>query len=221
MIILPNTEQAYEFENGFYLTCQPGRVGKLLAHTELYKTVLDVPGAIVECGVFKGASFLRFAALRNLFEAADSRQLIAFDIFGRFPATAFEQDKVPLQKFTAAAGDESISIEQLKQALSAKGCERNVEYVKGDICETAPGYVQSHPELKIALLHLDVDVYEASCAVLESLFPHLAIGGVLVLDDYGIFPGATKAIDDYFAQRPERVRRLTYARAPAYIVREK
>ena len=220
MITLPEKKDAYYYENNFYLTCQPGRIGKLLAHADLYRRACDVPGAIVECGVFKGASFLRFAALRNLFEAADTRQLVAFDIFGKFPSTAFADDQAPLKKFTDAAGDESISIEQLKEVLAFKGCDRNVEYIKGDICVTVPEYVKSNPGVKIALLHLDVDIYEPSSCVIEHLFPKLATGGILVLDDYGIFPGATKAVDDYFAGRPERVQRLTYTRAPAFLVKQ-
>ena len=60
---------SFEYENGFYLTCSPSRIGKMLAHYELYKKTSQTPGAIVECGVFKGVSLTRFTMFRELFES--------------------------------------------------------------------------------------------------------------------------------------------------------
>lgn len=221
MITIPSGKDAYQHENNFYLSCQAGRIGKLVAHAELYRMVLDVPGAIVECGIFKGASFLRFAAFRSLFEVAEARTLIGFDTFGKFPPTNHVDDRKPLEKFTEAAGNESIGREQLMGVLREKGCTTGVELVEGDICLTVPEFLGRHPELKIALLHLDVDIYEPSKVVMEQLFPRLCPGGVLVLDDYGIFPGATKAVDDFLAAQnvAARLQRFPYSRAPAYLVK--
>ncbi len=220
MITLPSAQQAYDFENAFYLTCSPGRVGKMIAHHELYQRARELPGAYVECGVFKGPSFLRFAMFRQLFESSDTRQMIAFDTFGRFPETAHDADQERRARFIASAGDESIGVDQLREVLSHKGCAHNIELVAGDICETVPRFAAAHPELRIALLHLDVDVLEPSQTVMAQLMPRVVPGGVVILDDYGIFPGATKAVDDYLADRPERVRKLPYALAPSYFIKQ-
>jgi hypothetical protein len=220
MITLPDPKKSYYYENAFYLTCQPSRIAKLIAHYELYKLSIGVPGAIIECGVFKGASFIRFASFRHLFETSESRDLFAFDIFGKFPETSFDPDKEKLQEFITAAGDESISKDQLLDVLESKECQRKIKLVEGDILETVPKFVEKHPELKISLLHLDVDIYEPSRCILEHLFPCLSQGGILVLDDYSIFPGATKAVDEFFLNRSEKVRKLPYCYAPHYIIKE-
>jgi macrocin-O-methyltransferase TylF-like protien len=217
---LPSIEDAYEHENAFYLTCAPGRVGKLLAHYELYQRAQRVAGAFVECGIFKGSSLARFAMFRHLFESEETRGLIGFDIFGKFPETAFEADKDRRERFIQSAGDESISVEQLQKVLADKGCGKNVTLVVGDICHTVPAYVGEHPELRIALLHVDVDILEPSQVVMNMLAPLVVPGGVVVLDDYGIFPGATKAVDDFLAGRPERIQKLPYALAPAFFIKE-
>ena len=47
-------EKAFDYENGFYLTSQVGRMSNILTHYELYKKVINIPGEIVECGVFRG-----------------------------------------------------------------------------------------------------------------------------------------------------------------------
>lgn len=217
---LPSVEEAYEHENAFYLTCAPGRVGKLLAHYELYQRAQRIAGAFVECGVFKGSSLARFAMFRHLFESEETRALIGFDVFGKFPETAFDPDKDRRERFIQSAGDQSISVEQLQKVLAAKGCGNNVTLVVGDICHTVPAFVAEHPELRIALLHVDVDILEPSQVVMNVLAPLVVPGGVVVLDDYGMFPGATKAVDEFMAGRPERIQKLPYALAPAFFVKQ-
>ena len=92
MIPLPDFSKTFDYENNFYLSCDITRISKLLAHYELYKLTSEIPGAIVECGVFKGSSLSRFAMFRELFGNPYSKKIIAFDIFGKFPTTQFSQD---------------------------------------------------------------------------------------------------------------------------------
>ena len=73
-----------------------------------------------------------------------------------------------------------------------------LHFVKGDVLETLDGEV---PE-RIALLRLDTDWYESTRKELETLYPALVSGGILILDDFGHFEGARKAVEDYFANRP-------------------
>ena len=188
----PDPANSYDYENNFYLTCAPGRLGKALAHYELYRMALHRPGVIAECGVFKGASFCRFASLRALLESADARQLIGFDVFSTFPQTDYEPDRARRESFISSAGAESISQDDLRRTLAHKGCDRNVELIAGDICETVPRFFKDHPETRVAFLNLDVDIYEPNVTVLEHFWPRLSRGGVLVLDDYGFFPALQK-----------------------------
>jgi hypothetical protein len=218
LIDLPDSAKAYDFENAFYQSCKPERIGKLLAHYELYKLASGLAGAYMECGIFKGPSFLRFAMFRRLFESASERELVGFDIFGRFPRTAGSEDKEMLERFLASAGEEGLSQAQLQQLLRDKDCAENVTLVEGDILKTVPRFVKGRPDLRIALLHLDVDLFEPSYCVLENLYPHMVAGGILILDDHDVFPGATRAVENYFSGRPERIQRHPWIGAPTYIV---
>ena len=219
MIELPDLGKAFDFENGFYLSCDVTRISKFVAHYELFKMTLDVPGAIVECGVFKGASLLRFAAFRDLFGVPESKKIIGFDTFGDFPGTAHADDQPYRDNFVGQAGSQSISTEQLHEVLQHKGTDRCVELVAGDIMETVPRYVKENPELKIALLNLDTDILEPAEVILEHLYPRLAKGGVLIVDNYGTFPGETRAVDDYFAGQDVAVRKFPFAMTPCYLVK--
>lgn len=220
MIDLPDFSRPFDYENGFYLSCDVTRMSKVLAQYELFKATLDVPGAIVECGVFKGASLVRFAMCRDLFSQAYSKKIVGFDTFGRFPDTAFAADQQLRDRFVADAGSESIGTEQLMDVLRRKHCDRFVELQAGDIRQTVPAYVAEHPELKISILNLDTDVYEPAVTILEHLYPRIEPGGVLILDDYGVFPGETQAVDEYFSGRRPRIRKFPFCMTPCYVVKE-
>ncbi|OXS55868.1 dTDP-6-deoxy-L-hexose 3-O-methyltransferase [Cohnella sp. CIP 111063] len=219
MITLPDFSKAFEYENQFYLSCDITRISKMLAHYELFKMVMDLPGAVVECGVFKGASLLRFSMFRELLSSTYSKKIIGFDIFGKFPETNFEEDVRFRKQFIDGAGENSIAVEQLQEVLDRKGINKQIELVKGDITETVPDYVRKHPELKISLLNLDTDIYEPCTVILEHLYPRLVKGGILIIDDYGTFPGETKAIDDYFKGKDVIIRKFPFAMTPCYLIK--
>lgn len=212
------TENSFDYENGFYLTAKPDRLGKLLAHYELYKMIRELPGAIIECGVFKGASLIRFATFRNLFEAEHSRKIIGFDMFGKFPETNFNEDKKYRKKFIDTAGEEGISEKELESVFELKNI-KNYELVKGDINKTVPEYVKNNPHLKIALLHIDTDVYEPAVTILKEMYDRVVTGGIIAFDDYGTFPGETKAVDEFFKDKNIVIKKLPFSHIPSFIIK--
>ncbi|GJM30754.1 MAG: hypothetical protein DHS20C17_33890 [Cyclobacteriaceae bacterium] len=219
MIPIPKYSQAFEFENNFYLTSHPSRIGKFIIHYELYKKVKHLPGAIVECGIFKGASFIRFASFVNLLEKGN-REVIGFDIFGEFPKGKDKDDLMVLDNFLKAAGSKSIGEDQLWEVLKRKNLDDKIQLIKGDINHTIPNFVQDNPHLQIALINLDTDIYQPSLTVLEYLFPRLVPGGILVLDDYGIHSGETAAVDEYFKRQHIDIHTFPYAENPSYIIKK-
>ena len=66
MINLPNFDDSFDYENNFYLSCESSRIAKMLAHFKFLEMTVETEGEIVECGVFKGASFSRFAMYRKI-----------------------------------------------------------------------------------------------------------------------------------------------------------
>ena len=216
---LPDLNDSFTYENFFYLSCESSRIEKILIEYSIFCKSLKAPGAIVECGVFKGVSFSRYAMYRKIHNM-EGKLLIGFDAFGLFPETSFEDDQQLRGKFIEIAGKEGISIEQLNTVLENKSCSINTQLIKGDICETVPIYVKDNPSFKISFINLDVDIYEPSKSVLENLYPLLTSGGVLLLDNYNVFPGETKAVDDYFKDKDVIIQKEGINKPIYYVVKE-
>lgn len=212
-----NIAQQWNYENGFYLTSTPNRINNLLVHYELYKRIIDLPGDIFEFGVFKGASLIRLATFRDALENDFSRKIVGFDAFGKFPTTSDEFEKDWIASFEEGSG-EGIQKDELKNFLDKKQF-KNITLVKGNVLDTLPTYLHSANYSKIALLHLDMDVYEPTAYVLEQLYSRVVSGGIIMIDDYNTVEGATRAVDEFFVNKPEKVQKLSLNYKPSFIIK--
>jgi O-methyltransferase len=185
-----------------YTMTSPERLFALIEAVR-YVARSAIPGDFVECGVWRGGSMM--AAALTLANCGDvSRGLHLFDTFdGMSQPTAEDvgidgQSASRLLKQHEKTEIDSVwcyaTLQQVKQAMSSTGYPPGaVRYVEGKVEETIPG----HAPGKIALLRLDTDWYESTRHELEHLFPRLVPGGVLIVDDYGHWQGARKAVDEY------------------------
>lgn len=207
-----------EVENNFYLRSHPGRLGKLIAHYELYKKACDLPGAVVELGVFKGASLARFASFRAMCENDHSRPIYGFDAFGAFPRTQVtgDADSRFIDGFEAMGGD-GISKANLDALLAAKGFS-NISLIEGDIFSTLDPFLEANPYLRVALLHLDMDVYEPTAFAIDRLLPRMVRGGLVLFDDYAMVEGATRAAEEMCERFQLKLNKLGHYAVPSYAV---
>lgn len=173
---------------------------RIVSLTRAIKYVVDnqIPGDIVECGVWKGGSMMAIA--RSLLRNKDSsRQLYLFDTFeGMSEPTAIDVDYYGkrAEEFmgTGELDFVVVSIEDVQRAVWSTGYPKEMtHFVKGKVEDPLPAQAPNF----IALLRLDTDWYESTRHALVHLFPRLAKGGVLIIDDYGHWLGAKKATDKY------------------------
>jgi O-methyltransferase len=181
-----------------------------------YVVGLDLPGAMVECGVWRGGSVMTVA--RTLLELGRTDyDLYLFDTFeGMSPPT--ERDVT----YTGGAASAMLAqqdrqsrvwgyaaLEDVHAAVSSVGYPGDrIHFVKGRVEDTLP----AHAPERISLLRLDTDWYESTRHELIHLFPRLVPGGVLIVDDYGHWRGAREAVDEYFhkAGVPLLLNRIDY-----------
>ena len=189
----------WESENIFYHKSNISRIGKLLYQYEIYKKITDLPGDILEFGVFKGASLIRFLTYRSILENNFSRKIIGFDTFSKFPMQKEKSDIKIIKEFTLDAGN-PISKDELNSILIKKRFE-NFELIEGKVEDTLKKFIEKNRNTKISLLHLDMDVYKPTKYVLDILEKRIVKNGIILIDDYGTMEGATKALDEFLKKR--------------------
>lgn len=172
----------------------------------------NIPGDIVECGVWKGGSMMAVAKVL-LEEGKILKDLYLFDTFEGMPEPGKFDLKHDGRKATELYANKKISkntsswcyssIKEVKKNLFSTGYDpKKINFVKGRVEETI---TKQAPPAEISLLRLDTDWYESTLHELEHLFPKLSSGGILIIDDYGDWMGAKKAVDQYFAEKNVRM----------------
>ena len=189
-----------------YTMTSPERIAAIIAavtHLEQQR----IPGAIVECGVWRGGSTMA-AALTLLDLGQPSRDLHLFDTFsGMPPPTEADKSHDNHSAEVLLAQDQPgtgiwcyADLADVKRNLASTAYpEGRVHFVQGKVEDTLPA---AAPD-KIAMLRLDTDWYESTRHELEHLYPRLQPGGIMIVDDYGHWQGARKAVDEFLAALPQ------------------
>lgn len=201
------------------------RVGvqSLVTRYELYKLVLDVPGDIIECGVYQGNSFTWLANLSVILEPfAINRRIIGFDTFEGFASIDSSADPADVSSDNFADTNYEIiskSLENLDAVRPVNKVNR-FELVKGDIVTSLPKYVDEHPWMTCAMLILDTDLYRPTLTALSTVLPIMPKGAVVVFDEYNYqnFPGETQAVRELLDLNKLQVKKFSYESCTAYAI---
>lgn len=206
---------------------------RFLAHAELFKQTLDVPGDIAELGVFRGLGLMTWANLLECYCIGDRTKIVfGFENWTGFTRIRHEDGGVANHIHKTAGGFSPEKFNQeLMDAISIFDKDRfipfknRVKLVDGDIETSAPEFVENHPGVRFSLIHFDCDLYAPTKAALEAFWPRLSRGGIMLFDEYSIhdWPGETKAVDEYFADKPNvKLKTLSWTNAPAaYVVKQR
>jgi hypothetical protein len=203
---------------------------RYLALYELFQRTVDLPGDIVELGVYRGATLMAFANFMEIRNMGDRhKKVIGFDNFAGFGAIDEKDGQVSEKEDKRVGGFDSGNFETpLRDAIAIFDQDRFIPYkprvhlVKGDIEETLPRYFEENSGIRLSLVHFDVDLYRPTLVGLEHMWPRVVPGGVVIFDEYGIPPweGESKAVDEYFADKTVKIRRFDWASNPGgYIIK--
>jgi O-methyltransferase len=178
----------------------PERVVTLIQAVE-YLVHHGVPGSFVECGVWRGGSMMAVASTLIRMGTMD-RELFLFDTFQNTSPPSAEDGDSAAERWKdgdwADRNEQSLApLDDVRRNLSETHYDMaRVHLIEGMVEATLPASAPA----EIALLRLDTDFYESTRHELVHLFPRLASGGILIIDDYGSFQGARKAVDDYLKE---------------------
>ena len=186
-----------------YTLTSPERVCALVEAVR-YVIRSDIPGDFVECGVWRGGSVMAMTSTLESLNVSD-RTIYLYDTFSGMTTPSNED-----VAFTNESAKDILGPDPTAKGATSSWCIAGLEDVKsnlskvnyplarynfvvGDVLQTIPQNLPS----SIALLRLDTDWYESTRHELIHLFPRLQKGGILIIDDYGHWKGARKAVDEF------------------------
>ena len=208
---------------------QQSTLNRFLARYEIFKHVVGVPGAVIECGVLFGGGLMTFAHLSAMLEPmAVSRRIVGFDTFAGFTGLSAVDRRAGASRQARKGGFAADSYEDLLRGIRIFDSHRfaghlpKIELVRGDIRKTAPKYVRDNPQLVVSLLFLDMDVYEPTKAAIRCFAPRMPKGAVIAFDELynSHWAGETQALADTLGVRSLRLQRPAFSTWMSYAVIE-
>jgi len=169
---------------------------KFLVMNDIYERIKDIPGALMEFGVWWGQNLVLLENLRAIHEPFNKQRIIVgFDTFSgyaNFSEKDVQSDVMTDKTYATPGGykDYLTSLLAVHEGSNAFGHLRgNHRLVDGDAEVTVPRYFKDHPETIVAMAFFDIGVYRPTKAALEAIVPALVPGSVIVFDEL-TWPGA-------------------------------
>ena len=203
-------------ENKFFQNVDITRFYKFINQYELLKKTEMLKGSIIECGVFKGNSLIRFCFYRDFLKM--KKKVFGFDAFGSFPEVKKETNTYDsmfpkLHDLNTGIGHSKKKVESSLRKKRIK----NFKLIKGDVHQTLEYFLKKNKNLKISFIHLDMDVYSSTFYCLNKLYGHLSKGGVILIDDYKKHSGVTKATDIFLKKIGKKIKFIKNLKNAYYI----
>jgi len=198
---------------------------------ELFKKILETQGSILEFGVFRGGGSFTFAQLSAILEPYNyQRRIVAFDTFEGFPSVS-EKDSLVDSSLNPKKGDFYTSknfYEELKRNVELFDMNRflnhveKISFVKGDINDTLPTFLQEKKHLVVSMAYFDLDIYQPTKKALELILPRIPKGGIVAFDEINnpMWPGETQAIIETIGINNLRLQKCTFEPCRCYCIIE-
>ncbi len=188
---------------------------------------MNIPGVIVEFGVWWGQNLILAENLRAIYEPFNhTRRIIGFDTFSGY-ASFSEKDrpspKGAFQSYLDVVRDGGYSVSEgyrsyLEELLAAHegnnilGNMRKHTLVEGDVVKTVPKFFAKNPETVVALAYFDLALYRPTKTCLQAILPHLVPGSVILLDEFNYpeAPGETIAFKEVFRDVAFTIKKSKY-----------
>ena len=199
------------------------RLQKIFTRYDFFKKTINVPGDIVECGVFKGTGQIYWLKLLRIYDEYSMKKVVGFDTFQSFPKSILKYEKKQAKKFLKESGYKGVLLKDINNKIKKIGLEKRSELVKGDIIKTSSSYVKKNKGFRISLLNLDLDTYEGTKAALENFYPLVSKNGIIIFDEYGKRGwGETDAVDEFFRNKKNiKIQSIKFSNQPSAFVVKK
>jgi hypothetical protein len=189
---------------------------RLVTYYELYKLIKHLNGSILKCGITNDEAFSYFSFFKQMNQYRQ-QPLVAFEKNpSLFEVTKFNNE---VEEGMAVKNIYTKHVGAAQQNLVEKGVTEKIEFVPGILSNSIPEYLIQNPELKIALLTIDIDDYESTLTAMQYFYPRIVSGGILIMNNYFKKSAENMAIQEYFVGQEVIIRHFSLEKGPHYIVK--
>jgi len=179
------SQSVYDAYNNLLFSSDKRVFNKMVKRIELYMDVKDLPGDIMEVGVFKGAGMALFLKLKHMYEPNSLMKVIGFDYFEKdiLLNNLDGTNKASMANVLSRVEESELSLESVEARLVTYGTD-NFMLKQGDAIANAKKFCLENPGAKIKMLYMDLDTGEATYLILKELWSRVVKGGIVVFDEY-------------------------------------
>lgn len=183
-------DEIYKSFNDFIFSEDLKLLGKMLHRFEHFLNVKDLPGDIVEVGVFKGSGMATFSKFTEIYCPNSNKKIIGFDIFGTSEADEIlnkdsKLDKESMNIVYNRVDTNDLSLESVYKRLSnTRVSTDKYDLIKGDVEISIPKFLEENPGFRISMIYIDVDLDRPTYFALKHLWDRILPGGVILFDEF-------------------------------------
>ena len=214
-------QAVYDAFNEFIFSSDRKLFGKLASKLEFVQMTTNIPGDIVELGVFKGSGMMGWLKALEC-TSINHKNVVGFDFFDmQDTVESIKSDDQGVMKSLFEDRDfdphgyEDILAETLQKARYF-----NFDLIKGDVTETLKDYLDKNPGFRVSIANFDLDVQEPTEVCLNLLWDRIVPGGILVFDEYGFNEWTeSNAVDNFVKDKNMMIHTTKYYAPSAYVVK--
>ena len=185
---LNTTDSVYESFNNFIFSNDIKVIGKLLHRFDFFNKTKNIPGDIVEIGVFKGSGVASFSKFLEIYCPNSNKKIVGFDIFKNNDQEILnkydEDDKKNMNVVYSRVDEKELTLQSVTNRLDNMNIHKKYILIEGDVEETLPEFVKNNPGFRIALLYIDCDLDKPTYYSLKYLWDRVLPGGIIIFDEY-------------------------------------
>ena len=212
-------QEVYDAFNKFIFSSDRKLFGKLRSKIEFCEATKNIPGDVVELGVFKGSgviAWLKALESTNL----NFKRVIGFDFFSSADTinSVNTQDKDTMNDLFINRHFNPTNYDIKLANILRNAHYKNFELIKGDVTETLFDWINNNPGFRASIVNFDLDVEEPTLVCMNLLWDRLIPGGFFIFDEYAIKEWTeSNAVDTFCEQHGLKVQTTKYFAPSGYI----
>jgi len=182
------SKDVYKSFNDFIFSDDIKVLGKLLYRFDFFNKIKDLPGDIVEIGVFKGSGIATFSKFLEIYCPNSNKKIIGFDIFNNNQQDVLNKnnliDKTNMETVYSRVNTEDLTLKSVENRLEQMNIHKKYILVEGYVEDTLPIFLNNNPGMRISMLYIDCDIERPTYFSLKYLWDRVLPGGVIIFDEY-------------------------------------